>query len=157
VPDLSSITPVAVNARRLGGAGPVVQDVEIPRVFSPWDISVVYWLGDRTCFSATPQRIDSGRVGASTDDGWRFTMNVSRDIDSLRVRLGIDPFFCAMDVRAGILDNQWTPPDDVFDPEVLALPASLSNVGNGYGFFGSIGLLQHDWQVSDELNALLGF
>ena len=63
----------------------------------------------------------------------------------------------AMGVRLQVLDAKWDPPMDIFDPEVLSIPGTLSNVKRGYGIFGSIGLFQDDWPNSAELDAALGF
>jgi hypothetical protein len=156
VPETTQIVPVQEEPVEAASGG-LEQRVVLPGVRSTWDMEVVYRLGDVTCFSAAPWRVAYGRVGASSDAGWAFTLHLSDDIRALEERLGtIDWRICSIGVRTRILDKAWTPPGDDFDPEVLADPSALTNVVNGYGFFGSIGLLQQDWLVSPELSTRLG-
>lgn len=145
-------------AKQLPETGDIVQEVYLPHIPSPWEITVIYYVGTGI---TTPFPIEYGRVGSPTDDGgWRFTINVTKDQKTLSSILGVpvDQFqWAAMGMNIRMLDDQWTPPEGLFDPEVLAQPGALSNVENGYGFWGSIGLFQHTWSVSDELAQLLGF
>ena len=55
-----------------------------------------------------------------------------------------------------VLDANWDPPGGVFNPEVLAQPGAYSNVENGYGFFGSVGLYTEVWNVN-EISVPLGY
>ena len=139
--------------------GTITQDVHLTNTPSPWDIDVIYRVG--TDFTATPYPLPYGRAGTPTEDGgWRFTIDITEDRKRLSTLLGLEAAnirFPNMALQIRLLDDQWTPPEGVFDPEVLAQPGVLSNVENGYGFWGSIGLYQHNWRVSDELRGLLGF
>ena len=141
-------------------SGAVTQDIMLSRTPSPWNIEVIYHIGDPTCFRGSPQTLFYGRVGVPMgDDGWRFTINLTADLDRLAQEDVLRPSIntlCAMSLRVSLLDGNWTPPEGIFDPEVLAQPGTLSNVENGYGFWGSIGLYQHDWVIGDELRGLLG-
>ena len=139
--------------------GRITQEMHLANMPSPWDIDVIYRVGND--FIATPYPLRYGRVGTPTeDDGWRFTIDITEDRNRLSTLLGLAPAtiqFPNMALQIRLLDGQWTPPEGLFDPEVLAQPGVLSNVENGYGFWGSIGLYQHNWRVSDELRGLLGF
>ena len=134
----------------------VFQDIFLPGVESPWAIEVIY----HVAFS-TPTRLMYGRVGEAVEGGgWKFRIDFDRDMEQLAVlrSTSVDQLqWAAMGVNVLALDNDWNPPQDVFDPEVLAQPGSLSNIENGYGFFGSIGQLQDDWPNSAQLNSLFGF
>ncbi|MEZ4702345.1 MAG: hypothetical protein R2834_18580 [Rhodothermales bacterium] len=157
VPATSGIFPVIDEPALDATDGSLYQDIRLPDVRSLWDVDIVYQLGDRTCFAGSPNRVSYGRVGVSTDEGWRIRINLTDDVRSLEARLGsTDWRVCSIGIRTRIMDNQWTPPGDVFDPETLALPASLSNVEHGYGYFGSLGLFQHDWLLSEANSNLLG-
>ena len=160
VPNAGSIEIDFGDPRVDGESGAVTQDVVLARAPSPWNIEVTYRIGDPTCFSGSPQTLFYGRVGAPMeDDGWRFTINLTEDLDRLIQENVLVPgvnTLCSMSLRVGLLDGKWTPPEGIFDPEVLAQPGVLSNVENGYGFWGSIGLYQHDWVIGDELRGLLG-
>ena len=157
VPATFTIRPERATPR-VAPDGDVVQDVLLPGVTSPWDLQVRYCVGGS--FSCTQMPLAYGRVGERTDAGWRFTINITDDQSRLSALLGqpASAFqFAAMGLDVRILDKQWAPPGDVFDPEVLAQPGRLSNVENGYGFFGAIGVLQDDWPISQDLRDLLGF
>lgn len=135
------------------------QDLTIPDIPSPWDLEVLYlWdagLGTRQI--ASPY----GRQGHRTDQGgWTFQANISddqvavRDFARFMIEQGYmqegDPHsVTSMGVRVRVLDQAWDPPKGVFDPEVLAQPAAMSNVENGYGFFGSIGVWEDWWRVEE--------
>ena len=139
--------------------GAITQEIRLAEVPSPWDIEVIYRVGND--FIATPYPLPYGRVGTPTDDGgWRFTVNITEDFKRLSALLGTPVSAIqvpVMGLKIRLLDEQWTPPEGVFDPEVLAQPGTLSNVENGYGFWGSLSLYQHDWLTSAALRDLLGF
>ena len=138
----------------------LTQEVYLPDLASPWEILVIY----RVAFPdiSFPDilrlvgvRLPYGRSGERTDDGgWRFTINLSEDAPRVRESIARTNGYegpldlTAMGLQIKILDTNWDPPEGVFDPEVLAQPGTLSNVENGYGFWGSIGLYQRDWAVS---------
>jgi len=132
------------------------QDMFLPNINSPWSIEVVYHFA----FS-TPTRIAYDRDGESVEgEGWKFRIDYARDIGLIAEQRGIPVEaveWAAMGVKALVQDRKWDPPQDIFDPEILAQPGALSNVENGYGFFGSVAIFQDSWPNSDELNAALGF
>ncbi len=155
VPTTTSITPVAQEPVVTDGV--MRQDVLLPGVRSLWGVEIVYQIGDPICFRASPARVSYGRTGMSSEAGWRLTVNLTEDVRELEQRLeSSDWRICSIDIRTLVMDAAWAPPGEVFDPETLALPGSLSNVDNGYGFFGSLGLLQAGWPFSESNSALLG-
>ena len=120
------------------------QEVSIADLVSPWDIILTYDL------QGTAVRLPYGRVGTRTDEGWRFTVDLQADAPRMRQVLGLTdtaplPLLHAICLQVRLLDQQWDPPQGLFDAEILAQPGTLSNVENGYGFFGSIGLYQYTW------------
>jgi len=135
----------------------VYQDLILPGINSPWDVEVSYWFP----FSGSPIRIPYGRSGVATEDGgWMVRVDITQDMETLsaiRQQPEENLTWDAMGVRLQVLDAKWDPPMDIFDPEVLSIPGTLSNVEKGFGFFGSIGLFQDDWPNSAALNAALGF
>ncbi len=155
VPITTSVTPVAQEPVLTNGA--MRQEVLLPGVRSLWDVDIVYSIGDSICFQGTPFNVAYGRVGTATDAGWRLTVNLTDDIRELEQRLGTTDWrLCSIGIRTRIMDSAWAPPGGEFDPVTLALPASLSNVENGYGYFGSVGLLQTTWPFSADNGRLLG-
>lgn len=144
----------------------VTQDIFIPSVDSPWDIQTVYiWAAgpiNRRIFVPYGRRGSRGPNG-----GWNMTMQVSADqipvmenIEDSRIRDFENPdlpvVLSSMGVQLRILDQNWDPPEGEFDPELLADPDILSNVVNGYGFWGSIGLYREEWNAC-LLSEALGY
>ena len=156
----TSLIETTVSAPRVDPeTGAITQEIHLAQVPSPWAIDVIYRVG--TDFAASPFPLTYGRVGTPDgEDGWRFTVNITEDLDRLSTILNMPPSqiqFPTMGLKIRLLDDNWTPPEGVFDPEVLAQPGTLSNVENGYGFWGSIALYQTEWNISSELRGLLGF
>lgn len=143
----------------------VYRDIKIPEIASPWNIRAIYLWGsgpiNRRIF------VPYGRPGHRTDDGgWEMRMNISDDQQAVRdnVQWSIDRgqipnadtySLTAMGIQIRILDKNWDPPGGVFDPEILAQPGAMSNVENGYGFFGSVGLYVEEWNAT-HISKLLG-
>ena len=161
--------PVQVTADSV-----VTQDVYLSNVPSPWNIESLYLMGNETPqgspFTPLQSRfyVSYGRSGERTDDeGWHVQISISED--QAPVRAAIEEFrrqgiyddtplvLRSMGIRVRLLDANWDPPEGVFDPEVLAQPGRLSNVENGHGFWGSIGLYTQEWNVSQEFSELLGY
>lgn len=132
------------------------QNIFLSDIHSPWKIEVFYYFSVKG-FS----RIAYGRSGNTIEgEGWTFTIDYDRDMEQLAALRGttIDELaWSAMGVKTFVLDKAWDPPQDIFDPEIPAQPGTLSNVENGYGYFGSIGLLQDDWPNSEAFNDAFGF
>ena len=152
VPAPSSVRPVPAAPLVSMDSSLVTQDVLLPSVGSIWDLDVIYRTGENDC---SPAAVPYGRVGRPTDAGWAFTIDLTRDVDLLSRQLGAAPYICTVGLRARILDPAWLFPEGDFDPATLARPDALTNVVNGYGFFGSIGLLLYDWPVDDALRDVL--
>ncbi|MDA0378407.1 MAG: hypothetical protein O3C45_07315 [Bacteroidetes bacterium] len=137
----------------------IYQDVTIPEISSPWDVTLIYQ------WSAYPTNrrmfIPYGRPGyRESDGGWTMRINLSEDQVAVKDHVrdsfarGIPPDattyeLVAMGVQVRVLDENWDPPGGIFDPEVLAQPGVMSNVENGYGFFGSIGLYAEEWNIAE--------
>lgn len=141
----------------------VTQEIDMPRITSPWAIQAVYLYGggivNRRVF------VPYGRAGGRTGDGWHLTLNISADQPAVRAAIAEDlaagrlaeggpVFLTAMGLQLRVLDQNWDPPEGVFDPEVLAQPGALTNVEHGYGFWGSIGLYIQEWYAGDLSEAL---
>ena len=157
VPIVSSIVPERAVPRLVeNSVQSVEQDISLPRVGAAWGIEMIYHIGGGSCIGASIYRIDYGRIGSEGSAGWQFTARISKDLNAIAGQIGTSNFtLCAMGVRAKILDENWDFPEGELDLNLLANPNALTNIVNGYGFFGSIALLQFDWPVSDDLASLL--
>ena len=49
-----------------------------------------------------------------------------------------------------VASEEWDPPGGTFDPEAMAHPIVMTNVGNGFGFVGAGYWLQHQWRPKME-------
>jgi hypothetical protein len=94
-----------------------------------------------------------------TSDGWRLSVDleasyfpileeVEEDEDFIPAE-GITLLFVTF--RAVIANEEWTPPGDVFDPNVLVQPGALSNVENGFGFVAGGYRLERPWTLPFEV------
>ncbi|MEZ4699147.1 MAG: hypothetical protein R2834_02355 [Rhodothermales bacterium] len=154
--------PVIFNA----DSTQLTQRIRMPDVASPWAMEGIYLWGG----GDINHRVYApyGRRGVRTAGGdWEFELTISEDqryvreniqglIDIGRIAPGTLGTLTAMGLRLRILDDQWDPPEGIFDPEVLSLPSGVTNVVNGYGFFGSIGLYRQEWNTC-ELSGVLGY
>lgn len=159
VPSLSSTIVQRLAPARDVETDRVIQDIVLPDLNAIWEMTVIYRLRQESCFNPTTtiHRVPYGRLGAPGEDGWQFTAQVARDKAAIDQAFGFtDRFLCAMGVEVKILDENWELPTSPEDLEELSFSNVPSNIENGYGFFGSIGLLQYDWQISDELAESLG-
>ena len=142
------------------------QEVIIPEIASPWNIEAIYLWGGGTINRRV--YVPYERRGQRTiDDGWELTITISEDQSVVRdnidgsIAIGtIDPgtpiFLTSMGLQIRVLDENWDPPNGVFDLDVLSTPGSFSNVVNGYGFWGSVGLYIQEWNVC-HLSEFLGY
>ena len=124
-------------------------EIEITGVASPWDIILSYDL-ERTDFRNL--RLPYGRAGHRTPEGnWKFSIDTALDAARIRDMKGLTPTdslppFFALVLQVRVLDANWDPPQGVFDPEILAQPGVLSNVKNGFGTWGGVGLYHYVWE-----------
>ncbi len=154
----------------------ITREVFIPGIPSPWEIQSVYFMENETTYGPDASEgtlhgrffIPYARMGTRTEDGgWRITVDMLGDHETIRAQLADYRLQGVYDdspvavtgfgLQVRVLDGNWDPPEGVFDPEVLAQPDVLSNVTNGYGFFGSIGLFRQEWNVPQEEAQLLGY
>lgn len=137
----------------------VQQDILLPGIATIWDITVIYRLRSPDCFTANTSihRLPYGQSGTLTSEGWRLTTPVSEDKEMAAVqRGGPHPFLCSMGVEVKVLDAEWPSISDDEQLSAQSFADQPSNVENGYGFWGSVGVFQSEWQISDSLAVYLG-
>ena len=167
VPFISTATLLQRNPITYSADSTVLsQRIHIPGVASPWKMDAIYlWSGGTL---NTRMNVPYERTGSRSEDGgWDMTINLTED--QAAVRADIQSFvdagiiaadtpvtLVAMGLRIRVLDDRWDPPEGIFDPEILASPGTLTNVVNGYGFWGSVGLYTQEWNIC-ELSEALGY
>lgn len=157
----------------LGADGHLRQDVTLRGVASPWDLTVTYLAegGDKK----RSVWIDYGRVGGRDANGdWTFTVDLTADQVAVRadVEEGIEngevpgpdengngvPFgLTQMGLRMTVLNEAWDLPAGPIDDETFSRPDILTNVANGYGFWGAAIRHTEQWGVATELSLRLGW
>lgn len=93
------------------------------------------------------------RVRRLDEGGWVIDINLTRDHETLRDRLqnrGVFSYeygiaMLQMTLRLSVVTEEWNPPGNSFDPEVLVQPGTMSNVENGFGFVGAGFKLERTW------------
>ena len=103
------------------------------------------------------------------EGGWRVVINMARDFVGVQSVYGAnclitvseqsapDIWLRQMAFTALAADSTWAPPDGVFDPNILAVPGTFSNVENGYGFFGAGQGIGLDWTPSVQTSLAAGY
>ena len=143
----------------------IFQEIAVPRILSPWNIQAIYLWGGGTINRRV--YVPYGRRGERTEDGWKLTVEMSDDQAVVRenitesIQIGTitestPVAMTSMGLQIRVLDENWNPPGGVFDPDELSFPGTFSNVENGYGFWGSIGLYIQEWNIC-ELSTALGY
>ena len=168
-PALFDLAPYAVSP----DSSEITQEVVIRGVPSPGDLLVNYRFtaltpdlvfGEDNDIVRSSVEIPYGRTGDPTDDGWRFTLNLSAD--QAAVREHITAFLRggqsigtvtlnSIGIQMKVLDENWVLPAGEVNVDTLAQPGAFSNVQNGFGFWGSIGLYIQEWAVPPDLSLLL--
>lgn len=169
----TTIVPRAPSDKFVLASGPVVradstvyQVISLPGVPALWDLRAVYQVDgpgyrDRTF-------VDYETPAAPGPDGvWQYELNITADQDSIIARAQrymqdqtFDTFpvtLTALGVQFRIIDSAWFPFFTEQDIVKLSQPGYASNVVNGYGVFGSLGLHSEEWEVSPQVAEALGY
>jgi len=95
------------------------------------------------------------------DEKWQVVVSLSADREKVNEVLGASssasPQLFGVGMRLTMSDEQWRPPDGIFDEEVLVQPGTFSNVERGFGFFGSVNQFTVEWVLSPEATERTGF
>lgn len=166
VPSVSTSKLVLKSGAVVLSDSSVVQEISIPDVPALWDMSAIYLVEG-------PDYRDRAFVpyekpeAPGADGLWRYRLNITADQDSIIARArrfvqesnrkDIPVTLTAMGIQFRIMDGAWFPLFSEDDIVKLAQPGVLSNVVNGYGLFGSMGLYREEWSVSTEEAAHLGY
>lgn len=116
-----------------------------------------------------PVTISYDKLVRQIDGGWAMEINLARDFAAIRIAYDVnclitdyegsapDVWLDQMSFSALLGDSTWDAPDGEFNPNVLAVPGALSNVENGYGFFGAGMGIVEGWSPTYEVVRNAGF
>lgn len=125
------------------------------------DIIVNYCAKPAEYFRCEPVSIYYGRSGRRTEDGWAIDIQLSKDLAFLRNQMGFEDAvqleLAPLDMLFTALDDKWILPEEPFDPEEFAQPGALTNVEDGFGFWGSMSLSTGTWMPEAEALAVSGY
>ena len=100
---------------------------------------------------------------------WSLTVNIVTDTTDVRSEFRSSCLITAetgsapniwirnMEFSAVAADSSWSPPGGIFDPDELAVPGTMSNVTNGYGFFGAGQGIRYWWQPEQDVLERAGY
>ncbi|MEQ9103372.1 MAG: hypothetical protein RIE53_01605 [Rhodothermales bacterium] len=92
---------------------------------------------------------------------WQVVVTLAGDKEDVTDELGMSedarPQLLGIGMRLTMTDDQWRPPDGVFDREVLSQPGTFSNVENGFGFFGAVNQFTVEWVLNEQQAELAGY
>lgn len=97
-----------------------------------------------------------------TEDGWSVVIDMQEDFatvqdEFLRNCLPSRVVLQRMEFLVLSANEEWSPPGGVFDPNVLVDPGTLTNVDNGFGFFGAGQSIRVTWVPRLDLMEEAGF
>ncbi len=98
-----------------------------------------------------------------TADGWRYEINLREDFEVVQNEFDLNCLtrdliaLRRIDFRFLAADEQWAPPNDSFDPNLLIEPGTFSNVTNGFGFFGGGYTVSTRWIPTDIVLRNVGY
>ena len=127
----------------------VIRWKNVPKVD---DVNILYCaapLGLTGCYDGDDGHgllIAYGEVGRRVGNDWEVPVQLSRDLSFLREIAGLPQDdvlqLNSFQMRVLGLDDKWTIYDD---PEEFAQPNALTNVENGFGYWGSVGNGLLEW------------
>jgi len=106
-----------------------------------------------------PEDIYGGPVNPGNN--WEVVVRLTEDREKVTDKLGISgdaaPFLLGVGMRLTMSDNQWRPPDGIFDREILVQPGTFSNVEKGFGFLGSVNQYVVEWTLDPDIVKRIGY
>ena len=135
------------------------------------DVSVIYdaitlppanpWPPGSTTPEATrlPVAVSYSGKEEPTADGWKYEINLREDFEEVQDVFELNcltrDLIALRRINFQFLaaDEQWDPPNESFDPNLLIEPGTFSNVDNGYGFFGGGFTVSTRWIPTDVVLA----
>jgi len=144
----------------------VVQDITIPRDRNLWDYQTFYRIhGGGYSKSFLVPRTEEAMGPPERAGPWIATLPIGQDQRVVGPQLIGTPLvggdfnaqLKSMGLLFRVVDENWSSYLNQTDAQLLSRGDTGSNVRNGAGYWGSMGLLLHEWEVSSELSRALGY
>jgi hypothetical protein len=152
VPPLTTLD----SLRREGAVGPVRYVIGVEEAPRLTGVRATYtFVGDIPTEVRTVRHTD---LAERTDTGWEVAIPFEEDIRDLLTTFANGPVgLVGFEVSVYVSNEEWNAAavGGSFDPEVIVQPGTLSNVENGFGFFGAGYRLRRQLHpfAQDELRA----
>ncbi len=116
-----------------------------------------------------PVTVIYDNVVTRESDAWELEVDLVRDfiaVEAIYRRnclittvFGSAPDIWLRDIEFTALaaDSTWAPPGGVFDPNLLSVPGTFTNVENGYGFFGAGLGIRYSWTPTTDAKRAAGY
>jgi hypothetical protein len=116
-----------------------------------------------------PVTIIYDQVAEVVPGGWEFVIDMARDYAGVQsvYRLNClitvpeesapDIWLREVEFTALAADSTWAPPGGTYDPNLLSVPGTFTNVENGYGFFGAGQGIRMDWTPNITTSLAAGY
>ncbi|MBN8587792.1 MAG: DUF4249 family protein [Rhodothermia bacterium] len=147
------------------GAADVSQTITWQNVTEePYDVEVWYRFFNPPIGpfvdAKAPYKILYNELGKASGGNYTMTLRYSRDKILLKDKEIFNTdnrILYGVGVRFIQLDDKWNAPNGVWDPDVIAQPNVLTNVTNGFGFFGAVGQFDLEWTLPDQVVKTIGY
>ncbi|MFT4605626.1 MAG: hypothetical protein ACI9W4_002370 [Rhodothermales bacterium] len=98
-------------------------------------------------------------------EGWTIPINFSHDFREIRQRVSrrgnSDAAYGirleAIEISLVAANAEWAAPGDQYEANVLIQPGAMTNVKGGFGFVGAGYLLEHRYQLPEDVLTRIGF
>lgn len=156
VTEIPNITGVIVESEPFiedTDTGNITQTHLLKYIQAIWEPKAIYHIGSGgSCIRPAIYNIPYQDRLVRETDGLIVNFTISADINEIKAQSNSENItLCRMGIKGLLLSNDWIVPGDDVDINELSLPQHLDNIENGYGFFGSLGLFQNDWEIRGEL------
>lgn len=173
VPRPAPIDPDEVGPVYEAEDGHLMQDILLRDVERPWSVRVLYRV-EGSLLGKWYTAVEYRQSGHSDGQGnWIFTVDLTTDQEKIRAdikaaveagavprpEIGEIPSAGLNRMNVGVLElgEGWDLPSGEFDDEIFAFPDALTNVVNGYGYWGSGSRSTNQWIVPDSVSRRLGW
>lgn len=141
--------PVTVGPAEFVSAAPSQSVLWANMRATPEEAAVIYEVAREPGTPPTAVAVPYAVRGSVTREGWRVRVRLGDDQAVVRQALGLGPtqtaYFHGLRMRIERRSDEWD------------LPADVTDVENGLGFFGAVGRFTTTWKLSDDILAALDY